>query len=195
MDEGFSTASLVLGIIALCVSVITCLSWLLIILSLLAIIFGIIGLASLESTGKCVSGICLGVLAVIVAIVMQVFLMGVVADFLGELGVIFENPTETIMEESLDVEFGSFEVEENELFSKTGLKVLVKNTGEERASFYVSIEAIDQDGTWIGTDTIYVESLGAGQSEEFVIFKSVPLEKISRFKTATFQVYKSYMYE
>ena len=65
--SGFGVASLVLGIIGICISFIPIVNYLSFVLGLLALIFGIVSLIKKASKGMATAGLILGILAIIVA--------------------------------------------------------------------------------------------------------------------------------
>ena len=64
--SGLSTASMVLGIIAICMCFIPILNYVSIILGILSIIFGLIGIVKNAGRGKAIAGFVLGVISVII---------------------------------------------------------------------------------------------------------------------------------
>ncbi len=53
---------------------------------------------------------------------------------------------------------------------------------------YITIEAVDENGTRIETDTVFVEKLNSGQDINLTAFEYVNEEKIEQLKNATFKV-------
>ena len=103
-------------------------------------------------------------------------------------GITGEN-TDEIMEKYLEVTFGEFEVEKSYYLTQTKLNLTVKNKSDTIMSFSINIEAIDENGTRLATDTIYVERLGAGQSQKEKAFTFLDKEKADELKNAKFRVY------
>jgi len=73
-------------------------------------------------------------------------------------------------------------------FSETSLDFTVKNKAEKQYSYYITIEAVDANGTRIETDMIYADRLGAGQDINLTAFEYVDQEKLDQFKHAAFRV-------
>jgi len=69
--NGFGTASLVLGIIAICFSFIPIISYVSFILGILAIIFSIMSLSKKASKGVAIAGLILAIIAVYMAYTMH----------------------------------------------------------------------------------------------------------------------------
>ena len=55
-------------------------------------------------------------------------------------------------------------------------------------TYYITIEAVDENGTRLKTDIIYADKLNAGQKIKLTAFEYVEEEKIEQFKNATFKV-------
>ena len=87
-----------------------------------------------------------------------------------------------------DVEFGEFKVSNNGYTYDTSLEVTVTNKSEKQKSFFITIEAIDEDGTRLGTDMIMADRLNSNQKIKLEAFEYVPQEKIEQYKLATFRV-------
>ena len=64
--SGLSTASMVLGIIAICMCFIPFLNYISIILGVLSIIFGLIGIIKNVERGKAIAGFVLGIISVVI---------------------------------------------------------------------------------------------------------------------------------
>ena len=94
------------------------------------------------------------------------------------------------MEETagFDVEFGEFRVTNNGYTYDTSLEVTITNTSDKQKSFFITIEAIDEDGTRIDTDMIMADRLNSNQKIKLEAFEYVPQEKIEQYKSATFKV-------
>lgn len=97
--------------------------------------------------------------------------------------------TDDILANYLDVTFGEFQVTEDTYFTETSLEVTVKNKADEPYTYYISVEAIDETGARLGTDTLSVSKLGAGQEMRLTAFEYVDRDKVDQFKTAKFRVF------
>lgn len=64
--SGLSTASMVLGIVAICMCFIPILNYVSIILGVLSIIFGIIGIIKNSGRGKAIAGLILGIISIVI---------------------------------------------------------------------------------------------------------------------------------
>lgn len=106
-----------------------------------------------------------------------------------------EETTDKILEKDVDVSFGEFKVTNNGYYSETSLDITVKNKAEKQCSYYITIEAVDANGSRIDTDMIYADRLGAGQEIYLKAFEYVDQEKLNQFKNATFKVLEINKYD
>lgn len=192
--SGLATAGMVLGIIGVCLSFIPVLNNAAFILGILAVIFGIVALIKKASLGKALTALICGVLAIVITIASQAYLSNAIDDVVDELGTLTGEQTDSILENNLDVTFGKFVVTEGDLLDDGVLKVTLKNKGSETASFSVVIEATDSDGKRIETDTIYADSLKAGQQQDLEAFTLVESDKYESLEKATFNVVEVSMF-
>ena len=196
--SGFATAGLVVGIVGICLSFIPVVNNAAFVLGVLAVAFSIVAFVKKASIGKSVAAVILGVLAIVITIVMQNAFVKAVDDAVDGISsglndMTGEN-TDEIMDKYLEVTFGEFEVKEDTFLTDTKLTVKVKNKSDEKKSFSVSVEAVDENGTRIETATVYVDSLGAGQTQSEDVFTLLTDEKIEKLKKAEFKVYEASMY-
>lgn len=177
-------AALILGIIGFLVSF-TIFQDLSIILSILALVIGIIALVKKKSKGMAIAAIVLAALGLVI-----VFTQDSPTDSLDETSKNLggEN-TEKILKNDIDVKLGEFQVTTDEYgLSDTKLVVTVTNKNKEKASYDIKIEAVDADGKRIMEDSVYADSLAKGQTQDFEIFNFVDSEKIEAMKSATFKI-------
>lgn len=194
--SGFGVASLVLGIIGICISFIPIVNYLSFVLGLLALIFGIVSLIKKASKGMAIAGLILGVLAIIVAYNVHIFFSNVL-EGVYENTIIeerLENNTDRLLENYVGVEIGEFEVTKNEFWTDTSLQVKVTNKTNSIKSFRIQLEAVDNNGDRIDEDYIYVNSLGAGQSQTVEAFVFIPSDMVEKLENATFKVVDVSMY-
>jgi hypothetical protein len=97
--------------------------------------------------------------------------------------------TEQILDDELDVKFGTFTRDRSYSSITVGkLSVTVKNKGSERAATYnIQIEAVDANGDRIAEDSVYVANLAPGQSVTKDVFSS-STDNYSELTKATFRV-------
>lgn len=198
--SGFGTAALVLGIIGAVLSFIPIINNVAFFLGILAVAFAIGCFAKKSSTGVAVAGIVLGLLSIIITIVMQASAAKAISDATSEfsnsmskisdsMDDLSGNNTEDILKNNLEVELGKFKVEKG-FINSYELPVKVKNKGAEQKSFMVQIEAVDGTGARITSDTVYVNNLNGGQSQELKAFQLVSEENGQKLEKATFKVLK-----
>lgn len=190
--SGLATASLVLGIIGVCLSFIPIINNVAFVLGILGIIFSFSPLIKNKSRGKAVAGLILGVLAVVITLYMQKTVADAVDDAVDDFNNSIEemsgDKTDEILEKYLDVQIGEFKVDEGEYLTETELSITVKNKGNEKFSFSVSIEAVDKDGNRIDSDIMYINDLNAGQSTTEKLFTLVSSDKVEQLKNADFKI-------
>lgn len=199
--SGLSTVSLVLGIVGICTSFIPIINNLSFVMGILSFIFGIIGLVKGASKGKNISGIILGILAIVITLSMQKSMsdaLDTMSNSLNDFGSSIDdmtgNKTEELLANSVDVEMGEFKVTKQRYTTDTELNVKVTNKTSEKKSFSIQIEAVDNDGTRLHQDTIYANNLNAGQSQNFKAFNLITSDKIEELKNATFKIVEVSMY-
>ena len=103
--------------------------------------------------------------------------------------------TDEILEKYVNVSFGEFKVSNNGYYYETTLDITVKNISETQCTYYITIEAIDENGARIDTDMIYADRLGSGQEIYLTAFEYVEEDKINKFKNASFRVLEINKYE
>ena len=158
-----------------------------------------------KSAGK---GALIGLITKIILIIVLVVLYAVfsasmirnLSDNIGSItsgiGEDFKEETiDDILEKYVDVTLGEFNVSNNEYYSETSLNITVKNKAEKRYTYYITIEAVDENGARIATDIIYADRLGAGQEIYLTAFEYVEQDKISQFENATFRILEISKYD
>lgn len=185
--SGFATASLIFGILALLGCWIPILNNIAFFLAIIAIIFAIISLIKKASKGVAIAGLIISILAC-------VFVYQAQSDLSDSLDNLDGSNTQQILETSVDVQIGNFEVTPGEYVTDTKLPVTVTNKTSDTASFSIQIEAVNSDGSRITTDYVYANNLTAGQSQTFDIFTLVSSDEIEALQNATFNVVEASMY-
>lgn len=203
--SGLSTAALVLGIIGICTSFIPIINNASFILGVLSTIFGIISVCRKRGVGKGIAGIILGILTIAFVISAQKSLSEGLNKGIDEINKSLENTqesldnmsgdnTQSILQNYVDIELGNFEVKNNGYFSDTKMQVKVTNKSSETKSFSIGVEAVSKDGSRITYDTIYANSLSAGQSQNFDIFTFISSDKVTQMQGAKFNIFNVSMY-
>lgn len=188
---------LVIAIIALLIAAIPIVNNFAFVLAIVALILGIVGYSSTKkgkAKGRKMSivSIVLAVLAGAVVLMSQAFYGNVLDEASEKLDESVETMTgertEELLENEVDVELGEFQVTEEEFTTETQLPVTVTNKAEETYSFTIQIEAVNEDGSRITDDSIYVNNLGANQTQEFKAFEFIRSDTVDDMQDATFEI-------
>ena len=147
-----------------------------------------------------ITKIVLSIILVILYVAFATSLFSNISNYIESntpaIGDVFrEETTDEILEKYVDVSFGEFKITNNGYFSETSLDITVKNKAEKQCTYFITIEAVDENGARIDTDTIYADRLGAGQEIYLTAFEYVEQEKLSQFKNATFRVLEINKYD
>ena len=186
---GFSVASMVLGIIGICLSFIPIVNNVSFILGVLSVIFAIVSLVKKSGKAKAIVGLILGILSVVITLSLQ----NSWSKSLDDVGKDFDNMTgdntEEILKKDVDVNIGKLNVTTDEYgYSDSELVVTVTNKSKEKKSFTIHIEAVDNTGKRIDDDYVYANDLNSGQTQDFKIFTLVSSEKLEQMKSAEFKI-------
>lgn len=192
--SGLATAGLILGIVGVCTSFIPIINNISFVIGILGVVFGIISLAKKIGKGKAITAIILGILAVVITVNSQQKLSNTLDAVSRDLDKAAGNSTEEILKNDVEVSLGNFEVEKGEYFTDTKLTVKVTNKMDEKKSFSIHIEAINEKGERIAEDYVYANDLNAGQSQSFDVFEYVESEKIEQMKKAQFKIVEASVY-
>lgn len=194
--SGFATAALVLGIIGLCTSFIPIFNNVSFILALIGVLFAIVALVQKASRKMAIVAIIVCILTCVYTIKAQEATVKSINDAVDNVEKELNgDSTEDILKNSCDVTFGQFETTSSDFrIMSTKLSVTVKNKSSETKSFSIKVEAVNSDGSRIETDTVYIDSLNAGQTQEASCFQFVSSDKVESLKNATFKVVEISMY-
>lgn len=128
------------------------------------------------------------VVYIVIVVLYIIFASSIMKSTMGNID-INTNGIDSIQETSdFDVEFGDFKVSNNGYIYDTSLEVSITNNSDKQKSFFVTVEAVDEDGARLGTDMIMADRLNSNQKVKLEAFKYVPQEKIEQYKSATFKV-------
>jgi hypothetical protein len=172
------------------------------VLAIISLIFGIVTLKK-DSKGKI--AIILSVIAIIVVLLTQNFYGNAVekvGDELNNTAAEIDQSvkrssgemTDELLKSDVDVQIGQFSAKESDYMTETVLPVVVKNKNAERKSYSITIEAVDGSGARIEEDTISVDQLGSGQTENIKAFEYVSSDKVEALKGAEFKIIKVSQY-
>ena len=186
---GFSVASMVLGIIGICLSFIPIVNNVSFILGVLSVIFAIVSLVKKSGKAKAIVGLILGILSVVITLSLQNSWSKSLDDVGKDLDNMTGDNTEEILKKDVDVNIGKLNVTTDEYgYSDSELVVTVTNKSKENKSFTIHIEAVDNTGKRIDDDYVYANDLNSGQTQDFKIFTLVSSEKLEQMKSAEFKI-------
>lgn len=186
---GFSVASMVLGIIGICLSFIPIVNNVSFILGVLSVIFAIVSLVKKSGKAKAIVGLILGILSVVITLSLQNSWSKSLDDVGKDLDNMTGDNTEEILKKDVDVNIGKLNVTTDEYgYSDSELVVTVTNKSKEKKSFTIHIEAVDNTGKRIDDDYVYANDLNSGQTQDFKIFTLVSSEKLEHMKSAEFKI-------
>lgn len=194
-----ATASLVLGIIAICTSFIPIINNMSFIMAIIGLIFAIVSLIKRTKKGMCIASIIICILAMAMTLSAQKTLSDGLNEVSKDLSESADNisgdNTEKILKNNLKVDIGDFKISKGSYgLIESSLPVKVKNKGSEKKSFMIQIEAVTSKGARITTDTIYVNNINAGQSQKFKAFQYVSDDDYKQMKKAKFKIVEVSMY-
>ena len=153
---GFSVASMVLGIIGICLSFIPIVNNVSFILGVLSVIFAIVSLVKKSGKAKAIVGLILGILSVVITLSLQNSWSKSLDDVGKDLDNMTGDNTEEILKKDVDVNIGKLNVTTDEYgYSDSELVVTVTNKSKEKKSFTIHIEAVDNTGKRIDDDYVY----------------------------------------
>jgi hypothetical protein len=96
--------------------------------------------------------------------------------------------TEQILDDDLDIDFGTFTRDRTYSSITVGkLPVTVHNKSSERATYSIQIEAVDANGDRIAEDSLYITNLAPGQSVTKDVF-TINSDDYYELTKATFKV-------
>lgn len=189
---------LILGIIGILLSALPIINNFAALLGVAGLVLGIIGIVGTKKgkrrgKGMAIAAVILSVLTLIIVIASQALYSSVLDSASKEVTKSIDkssgNATAEILGKDVDVTLGTFSVTTDQYgLNTTKLPVKVTNKLNEVKSYTVKVEAVNTEGTRIADDTVYVDKLGANQSQELEAFKYVDSNQIEVLKTATFKV-------
>jgi len=159
--------------------------------------------AKLAGKGALIGFITNIVLSIILVILYVVFSASLFSNIMDDIesnipsinDVFREETTDEILEKYVDVSFGEFQVTNNGYYSETSLEVTLTNKATTQYTYYITIEAVDENGTRLKTDMIYADRLNAGQKIKLTAFEYVEQDQIQNFKNVTFKVLEINKYD
>lgn len=175
-----TTASFILGIVAICtvfIPVINLISW---IMGILAVIFGIIGFCNRANIGKAIIAIFLGIFTIMIT-------FNSINKLNNEMGKMTGNQTSKILEKEVNIEIGNYEIDKN---NRGSLPVKITNKTSKMKSFTIEIEVVKANGERVTETQIFVSDLRPGQTKNTSTFNSLNKEETEKFRNGIFRIIK-----
>ncbi len=191
--QAFALVSLILGVIGLIFSFFPIINNLAAILGIVAVIFGIVALVTHNKKGLTIAGIVTGVLSIVITLAIQSAWSKALDKATSEINETMDNATgentDDLLGTDVDVQLGVFQAESDEYgFVTSALPVTVTNLTDESASFSITVEALNADGSRLAVDYVYADSLGSNQSMSQDVFTYISSDDLEAYQNATFQV-------
>lgn len=192
--SGIITAGFVLGIIGVVLSAIPIINNFAAVLGLLALIFGIVGIAQTRRSarsgrGLAITSLILGIVTIGIVIISQMIYSAALDTVSKSIDKSTGNSTSELLNKDVTVTFGDFTATTDQYgLTTTKLPVTVMNKDSDKKSYSIQIEGTDASGARIDDDTLTVNDLGAKQSQELTAFEFVDSAKVTPLKTASFKV-------
>lgn len=189
---------LVFAILALLLSAVPIINNFAFVLAVLGLVCGVIAFVGIKKGKK--SGKGLAIATVIISVVafgivlVSQQMYGAALDEVGkELNDSADRmsgeKTDEILGKEVEVNIGEFKVTTDEYgLNTTSLPVEVVNKLDEKKSYNIQVEVVDEDGKRIADDYISANDLGAKQSQDFKAFQYVEDSKLDAVKKGTFKV-------
>ena len=204
-NSGLAIAGFVIAIIGLLLSALPIVNNFAFILGVLGLIFAIVSLVKVRKNdakkGMAIAAAILSVLTIgVVLITQQIYSKAVneASKSLQETSQKLDDQlkksstgeaTEELLKNDVEVTLGQFQATTDEYgLATTNLPVTVKNKNSQEKTYSIQIEAVDASGNRIADDTIYVNNLGSGQSQELKAFQFVQSDVLESVKTASFKI-------
>ncbi|MBQ9914501.1 MAG: hypothetical protein IJO50_00005, partial [Clostridia bacterium] len=117
-----------------------------------------------KSAGKgALIGVITKIVVYIVAVVLYIiFASSLMTNIMGYIDT-YDNVGFARETADYNIEFGEFDIASNGYGYETSLEVTVTNNSERQKSFFVTIEAVDEEGMRIDTDMVMADRLNPKQ--------------------------------
>ena len=191
--SGLALAGLIIGTIGVLLSAVPIINNFAFALGALAVLFGIVAIVKASKAdakkGKAIASLVLGLVTIVIVLASQAMYGQAIDEVGNSLDRATGGQTEDVLKNDVTVDVGKFSVKTDEYgLATTKLPVTVTNKLSEKASFSITVEALDKDGARIESDTAYANDLAAGQTQKLNVFEYVSSEKLKDMKKATFKV-------
>ena len=190
--------ALIVAIISLLLSPIPIVNNFAFVLAIVSLIFGIVAMIATKKGRK--NGRKMAIISLILTVLAFAIVLGsqkFYGDSLNKAGKDLQTSadnssgknTNNLLGKTVTADIGVFQVSTDQYgIATTSLPVKVTNKASSSKSYSIQVEAVDSTGTRIADDTVSVNNLGAGQSQDFKAFEFVQSDKVEALKTATFKV-------
>jgi hypothetical protein len=188
---------LIIAIIALVLSAVPIVNNFAFVLAVISLVFGIVAVRATKKRNKsgrkmAIAVIILSVLAGVIVLASQAFYADTIDKAVDQaqesIDTATGKKTDELLGKEVDVTIGTIEIVTEDFNTSSTLPVKVTNKNSQAKSYSIQIEAVDANGTRIDEDSIYVNSLGSNQSQDFKAFQFVSTDKYDALKSAQFKV-------
>lgn len=198
--QAFAIVALILGIIGLVFSFIPIINNFAFILGIIGLVFGVIALITHNKKGLSIAGIVTSVLAIVITLALQATWSKALDDATDKLNSSLDEASEELSDMSgentdellgtaVDVQLGTFTAESDEYGLVTSsLPVTITNLSDDTASYSITIEATNPDGSRINVDYVYADSLGSNQSMTNDVFTYISSDELETYQNVVFKV-------
>lgn len=204
-QTGLTVTALILAIISFLMAFIPFINIFTGFLGIVAIVLSIIALVGAAGgkkggKGMAIAGLVIGAISLIIIVVGYLVIGIAVNSKLGDARKSVDEisksvsrtsgeATDELLKNDVTVEIGKFSAVEGDYgIVKTKLPVKLTNKNKEAKSYNIKIEAVSNDGTRVDESTVYVTSLGSGQSVDEEAFTYIASDKLEDVKNAKFKV-------
>ena len=182
-----------LGIIGLALSFLPIINNAAFIFGVIGLVLGVVALFRKNQKVLTIIAIVMNVLAMGITLALQSSWSKALDDAGKEIDQVTDDATgkntDSLLGSVVDVQLGNFEAESDEYGLVTSaLNVTVTNLSDESASFSITIEAVNPDGSRLATDYVYADSLGAQQSMKQDVFAFITSDEVEAYQNASYKV-------
>ena len=178
--------SLVLGIMAIGGSFIPIINNASIVFGFIGAILAIVALIKKKSKGMAIAGLILCVLSIVISFSLQDSWTKSLDESVKDMD---GSNTDKILKNDVDVKLGDLKVTTDEYgLTNSELVVTVTNKSNEKESYSIHLEAVDEAGKRIQDDYVYANDLAAGQTQDFKTFEYIEDDKVEAMKKATIKI-------
>lgn len=192
--SGLAIAGLVLGIVAIATSFLPIINNISFFVAIVGLILAAVSIGSIRKgkkrgMGMGVAGLVLCIISLVVVLGSQAFYSAALDGASKELDKMAGNATEEILGTDVDVSVGQFKISKSSYgLVDSSLPVKITNLTDDKASFWIQLEAVDASGARIEESSVIVNDLGPGQSVTEEAFTFISSDKYEAMKNASFGI-------